>query len=127
MYDLQRLQSDAYVLLKQLIASPSFSGQEDKTADLIERFLAERQIPTKRIHNNIVARNKYFDAQKPTLLLNSHHDTVRLVNGWQSDPFKPTEKDGKLIGMGSNDAGAPEFSSSPVAAMTILYGKSGAS
>ena len=107
MYDLQRLQSDAYVLLKQLIASPSFSGQEDKTADLIERFLAERQIPTKRIHNNIVARNKYFDAQKPTLLLNSHHDTVRPVNGWQSDPFKPTEKDGKLIGLGSNDAGAP--------------------
>ncbi len=107
MQDLRRLQSEALQLLKQLIATPSFSGQEQETADLIEGFLAKHGIKTQRIYNNILAHNKYFEPGKPTLLLNSHHDTVKPVNGWLSDPFTPLEKEGKLIGLGSNDAGAP--------------------
>jgi acetylornithine deacetylase len=48
-----------------------------------------------------------FQAGRPTILLNSHHDTVKPTSSWTLDPFTPTEEDGKLIGLGSNDAGGP--------------------
>ena len=107
MITFQQLNSAIVELLKALISTPSFSGQEEHTASLIEQFFRERGIPCQRKFNNVWAVNKYFDAGKPTLLLNSHHDTVKPVAGWQTDPFKPTLKEGKLIGLGSNDAGAP--------------------
>jgi acetylornithine deacetylase len=107
MESLKSLQQEALSLLKKLIATPSFSGQEAQTAEAIERFLQKYGVETRRLHNNVWAQNVHFDAQKPTLLLNSHHDTVKPVSGWQSDPFAPLEKEGKLIGLGSNDAGAP--------------------
>ncbi|NOX89387.1 MAG: M20 family metallo-hydrolase [Calditrichaeota bacterium] len=106
MIEIKTLTKEAIELLQQLIATPSFSGEEEKTADLIERFLADHGVQTRRIFNNIWAVNKYFDPQKPTILLNSHHDTVKPVEGWTCDPFTPHLKDGKLIGLGSNDAGA---------------------
>jgi acetylornithine deacetylase len=99
------LQTDALTLLKQLIATPSFSKEEDNTADIIEEFLERKGVKT-RVHlNNIWATNKFFDEKKPTILLNSHHDTVKPNKGYTLDPFKPIEKDGKLFGLGSNDAG----------------------
>ena len=55
--------------------------------------------------NNIWATNKYFDEGKPTILLNSHHDTVKPNKGYTLDPLTPIERDGKLFGLGSNDAG----------------------
>ncbi len=101
------LYHDAVGLLKQLIATPSFSKEEDNTADLIEEFLEKRGVKT-RVHlKNIWATNKYFDPSRPTVLLNSHHDTVRPNKGYTLDPFVPVEKDGKLFGLGSNDAGGP--------------------
>jgi len=96
---------NAVDLLKKLIATPSFSKEEDQTAMLIESFLADRNITSTRIGNNIIARNKFFDAQKPTILLNSHHDTVKPNPQYSKDPFDPELKDGKLYGLGSNDAG----------------------
>src|SRR4029453_2396507 len=99
------LQTEAIGLLRQLIAIPSFSKEEDNTADLIDEFLDKKGIKT-RVHlNNIWARNKFYDENKPTLLLNSHHDTVKPNKGYALDPFIPVEKDGKLFGLGSNDAG----------------------
>ena len=92
-------------LLKQLIASPSFSRQEDKTAGIISRFLKASGVSIQQQKNNIWAKNKYFDPQKPTLLLNSHHDTVKPNPGYTRDPFLPETEDGKLFGLGSNDAG----------------------
>jgi len=71
------LTEKAIELLKKLICTPSFSGEEDKTGDAIEEFLKSFGVDTKRQHNNIYAFNKYFDESKPTLLLNSHHDTVK--------------------------------------------------
>ena len=59
-----------------------------------------------RKHHNFWMRNKYFDSHKPTLLLNSHHDTVKPNDGYTLDPFDPMIKEGKLLGLGSNDAGA---------------------
>ncbi|MDJ1502472.1 M20 family metallo-hydrolase [Xanthocytophaga agilis] len=96
---------EAIALLKKLIAIPSFSKQEDKTGDCIASFLEEKGIPFQRVKNNIWATNKYFDSQKPTILLNSHHDTVKPNASYTLDPFDPVEKDGRLYGLGSNDAG----------------------
>lgn len=93
-------------LLKRLIETPSFSRNEDKTADIIDAFLQDFQVKTERKFNNVWCRSKYYDATKPTVLLNSHHDTVKPVNGWQRNPFIASVEDGKLYGLGSNDAGA---------------------
>jgi acetylornithine deacetylase len=96
---------DALGLIKRLIATPSFSREEDKTAGLIEAFFQEKQIPYQRLKNNVWAKNRHFDAAKPTLLLNSHHDTVKPNKSWTLDPFQPLEREDKLFGLGSNDAG----------------------
>ena len=99
------LQQEAKQLLEKLIATPSFSKEEDKTADLIQDYLHQKKVKTERKKNNIWAINAHYDGAKPTLLLNSHHDTVRPNKGFTLDPFTPIEKDGKLYGLGSNDAG----------------------
>lgn len=101
----QRLITNAIRLLKNLIETPSFSSEEDKTAILIENWFKDNDIPFKRTVNNVWATNKYFDKTKPTMLLNSHHDTVKPNNGYTKDPFKAIVEDGKLYGLGSNDAG----------------------
>lgn len=105
MKDIESLYSEAVNLLKQLIVIPSFSREEQLTGDLLEKYLNEKSVETSRKMNNIWARNKYFDASKPTILLNSHHDTVKPNSGYTRDPFAATEEDGKLYGLGSNDAG----------------------
>ncbi len=102
---INELQSKAVQLLKKLIATSSFSKEEDLTGDIIEAFLASHKIKTGRIKNNIWATNLYFDSTKPSILLNSHHDTVKPNKGYTLDPFSPIEKDEKLYGLGSNDAG----------------------
>lgn len=93
-------------LLKALIQTPSFSGDEVKTADLIQEWLKGFEIESKRHKNNIWASNKYFDAAKPSILINSHHDTVRPNQGYTNNPFEAKIEEGKLYGLGSNDAGA---------------------
>lgn len=98
---------EAIELLAQLISIPSFSREEDKTADAIQEFFRKRNIPTHRHGNNVWAKNLDFKEGKPTLLLNSHHDTVKPNPAYTRDPFKPVIEDGKLYGLGSNDAGGP--------------------
>ncbi|MCC6727507.1 MAG: M20 family metallo-hydrolase [Saprospiraceae bacterium] len=100
------LKIEAIHLLQQLIATPSFSREEAATADLLAVFFHRKNIPTERAGNNIWARAKHWQPDRPTLLLCSHHDTVRPVAGWQGDPFQPAVEEGKLYGLGSNDAGA---------------------
>jgi len=89
MTDIKTLHEQAVSLLQQLIAIPSFSKEENHTADLIERFLQEKGVQTHRKMNNIWAWNKHFDEFKPTVLLNSHHDTVKPNSGYTRDPFEP--------------------------------------
>jgi acetylornithine deacetylase len=101
----KNLQEEALKLLKELISTPSFSKEEDQTASLIARFLGIKSIPHFRIGNNVYAFNKHFTENKPVILLNSHHDTVKPNRSYTTDPFLPVEKDGKLYGLGSNDAG----------------------
>lgn len=102
---IQTLYEDAVLLLKELIATPSFSKEEEVTAGILCRFLGQREVVHARVGNNVFAKNKYYAESKPTLLLNSHHDTVRPNKGYTLDPFFPLEKEGKLFGLGSNDAG----------------------
>lgn len=102
-----KLFEDALKLLKDLITIPSFSKEEDGTANCIESFLNKKEIKVNRFLNNVWAVNKFFDEKKITLLLNSHHDTVKPNAGYTNDPFKVIEADGKLFGLGSNDAGGP--------------------
>ncbi|HEX6845408.1 MAG TPA: hypothetical protein VF144_00450, partial [Chitinophagaceae bacterium] len=99
------LEGAAIELLKQLIATPSFSKEEDNSSAVLKKFLENHSIKTEQHLYNIWARNKYFDPTKPAILLNSHHDTVKPNKGYTLDPFSPIEKEGKLFGLGSNDAG----------------------
>lgn len=117
--DLHTLQQDAIELLKQLISTPSFSKEEDQTAAILTAFFQQRNIPVQQKGYNVWAKNKHFDASKPTILLNSHHDTVKPNKGYTLDPFTPVEKDGKLFGLGSNDAGGPLVSL--IAAFLYFY------
>ncbi|MFQ3297431.1 MAG: acetylornithine deacetylase [Polaribacter sp.] len=103
--NIEKLTVNAISLLKNLIETQSFSKEEENTAKLIERWFIEANIPFKRTKNNIWTTNKYFDESKPTLLLNSHHDTVKANSAYTKDPFKAIVEDGKLYGLGSNDAG----------------------
>ncbi len=101
----RQLTEKALELLKKLISIQSFSSEEDKTANAIENWFTSFNIPFTRDNNNVYAKNKYWDNSKPTLLLNSHHDTVKPNSAYTKDPFKPHIEDGKLYGLGSNDAG----------------------
>jgi acetylornithine deacetylase len=96
---------EAIVLLKELIATPSFSKEEDQTAGIISRYLANKGVATSRVGNNVFALNLFYDERKPTILLNSHHDTVQPNAQYTRNPFSPQIQDGKLYGLGSNDAG----------------------
>ena len=96
---------NAVDLLKQLISTPSFSKEENDTAEIICAFFSKHSVAFARVGNNIYAKNKHYDVNKPSILLNSHHDTVLPNKGYTIDPFTPVEKDGKLYGLGSNDAG----------------------
>jgi acetylornithine deacetylase len=99
------LQDEAISLLKELIATPSLSKEEDQTAGILCRFIGNKGITHTRVGNNVFALNKYYDENKPTILLNSHHDTVKPNPQYTRNPFSPDEVDGKLFGLGSNDAG----------------------
>lgn len=93
-------------LLQKLIGVSSFSKEEDKAAEIVRKFLKSKKIPFESKLNNTWAKNKHYNFLKPTILLNSHIDTVKPVSGWNKDPFRADVEDDKLFGLGSNDAGA---------------------
>jgi acetylornithine deacetylase len=104
---IQQLTQESIALLDQLIATPSTSRDEAITADIIEAFLKARvRGKVERIHNNVFVRTPLWDDTRPTLLMNSHHDTVRPSASYTRDPYAPTHEEGRIYGLGSNDAGA---------------------
>ena len=105
MIAIDELFDKAVKLLSDLISTESFSKEENKTADIIENFFVKNNVKPNRLKNNVWASNLYFDEEKPTILLNSHHDTVKPNKGYTRDPFSPDIEDDKLYGLGSNDAG----------------------
>lgn len=97
---------EAVGLLKQLISTPSFSREEGAAADIMESYMKACGLKVGRNGNNVWTQSLQYDKRKPTILLNSHIDTVKPVSGWSRDPFEAQEEHGKLYGLGSNDAGA---------------------
>lgn len=105
MKSIAELQQEAVALLQSLIRTQSFSSEEDKTATLIRTWLEGHGVACKQEKNNVYAINKHEDPCKPYLLLNSHHDTVKPNSGYSRNPYEATIENGKLYGLGSNDAG----------------------
>lgn len=117
----EKLAAESIDLLQSLIAIPSYSREEDKTAYILELFFSEHGLHPKRKQNNIWSINQFYDPEKPTILLNSHHDTVKPNPGYTRNPFSSDIKDGKLYGLGSNDAGGCLVSL--IAAFRYFYDK----
>jgi acetylornithine deacetylase/succinyl-diaminopimelate desuccinylase-like protein len=105
--DIALLHHKAITLLQDLIKTPSISKEEDKTASIIFDLLEKEGAKPRRDKNNVFALNTHFDHDKPTILLNSHHDTVKPNIKYTRDPYDAKIEDGKLFGLGSNDAGGP--------------------
>lgn len=104
------MEPDKYIglavqLLGELISIPSVSRDEKLAADHLEGFLRERGKDPVRRDNNVWVRH-HLSAQLPTILLNSHIDTVKPVEGWTKDPFAILHEDERIYGLGSNDAAA---------------------
>jgi acetylornithine deacetylase len=115
------LYKEAVDLLQQLISIASYSKYEDGTAAAIDTFLVQRGVKTHRLLNNVWAVNEFFNPSKPSILLNSHHDTVKANHQYTNDPFTPVIEDGKLFGLGSNDAGGCLISL--IAAFLFFYNR----
>jgi acetylornithine deacetylase len=114
--------SDAAIsFLQEMIAIPSLSKNEDKVADHIQSEIESYGIPTLRVKNNVIAFNKTFSAESPSIILNSHHDTVPPNTNYSKNPYLPTIEDGKIYGLGSNDAGG--CLSSLIHCFIALYGE----
>lgn len=105
-HDIPHMTGEAIGLLKSLISLPSISREETQAADFLQNYIETEGVQTGRKGNNVWCFSPMFDLKKPTILLNSHIDTVKPVNGWRKDPFTPCEENGRLYGLGSNDAGA---------------------
>lgn len=113
---------EALDLLKGMISIPSFSREENNVADYIELQWTRAGHTVHRKGNNCWLISPFFNINHPTLLLNSHIDTVKPAAGWTFDPFCPAEgEDGRITGLGSNDAGASVVSL--YAAYTFLSAK----
>ena len=97
---------DAIDLLKGMISRPSFSGKETSVADFLQSQWEKAGHKVHRKANNLWCIAPGFDSVRPTILINSHIDTIQPVAGWDKDPFAPEEEDDYLYGLGSNDAGA---------------------
>ena len=102
----EQLYENAVALLRQMIQTPSFSKEEAGTAGLLAEFLQERGVEVHRKKNNVWAFNRHYNPAKPTILLNSHHDTVKPNGAYTRDPFAATIEGDRLYGLGSHDAGA---------------------
>ncbi|MEK6481217.1 M20 family metallo-hydrolase [Catalinimonas sp. 4WD22] len=99
------LAEQAINLLQKLIATTSLSKDEDQTADILADYLEKQGLFVNRLMNNVWVKSRDFDDQKPTILLNSHHDTVKPASTYSRNPYAADIEDGKLYGLGSNDAG----------------------
>jgi acetylornithine deacetylase len=104
---MKSLTSKTISLLQKMIAIQSYSKEEEIVVSLINDFLKSYSVDTHLFKNNVWAANKYFNKKLPTILLNSHHDTVKPNTGYTRDPLSPDIENGTLYGLGSNDAGGP--------------------
>ncbi len=101
----EKYENDAIELLKRLIATPSISRNEKEAADIMEKTISSYGFATHREANNVWTIDPHYDANKPTLLLNAHIDTVKPVDSWKRNPYEPCMEGTTLYGLGCNDCG----------------------
>ncbi|MFW5644594.1 MAG: M20/M25/M40 family metallo-hydrolase, partial [Bacteroidota bacterium] len=101
---IENIEKQALSLLKQIIAIPSLSGDEELLSRFLENWLRERNFIVNKKNNNIWVES-ILDESLPRILLNSHMDTIKVVSGWTHDPFLAEEEGDRLYGLGSSDAG----------------------
>ncbi|GAO29084.1 M20 family metallo-hydrolase [Geofilum rubicundum] len=104
---IDQLHAESVEVLKMLISIPSLSRDEKAAADRVEAFLVKMGHPPQRRKNNCWVVAPGYQVGRPTILLNSHIDTVKASDHWESDPLTPVLEGDKLTGLGSNDAGGP--------------------
>lgn len=104
--DTTRYFNQAINLLKLMISIPSISREEKEVVDMMQDYIEKNGISCQRKGNNLWCKSPFFDEHKPTILLNSHVDTVKPAAGWNKHPFTALIENDKLYGLGSNDAGA---------------------
>ena len=97
--------NDAVELLRELIATPRVSREETAAADIMAARMEQWGLQPQREANNVWAICPDYDAQRPTLLLNAHIDTVKAVASWTRDPHDAAIEGDRLYGLGSNDCG----------------------
>lgn len=103
---MDNLTSEAVQLLREMVAIPSASFNEDEVCGHISRWMAVRGIGHERVGNNIIA-SSISDPEAPTLMLCAHMDTVEPCEGYSFDPYQPEDcPEGFVCGLGSNDDGA---------------------
>jgi acetylornithine deacetylase len=91
-------------LLLEMLSLPAVSREEQRRSDFLEGYMKQMGWPVRRIHHNLLVGDP--GAPGAAVLMNSHMDTVPPAEGWESDPFSPLVKGEKIVGLGSNDAGA---------------------
>lgn len=97
--------SDAEALLQKLVRIVSYSGEENMAAQFVFNYLSDKGADCVKLKNNVIAYSRDFKPSRPTLMLNSHLDTVKAGNGYTFDPFNPPLSEDRILGLGSNDAG----------------------
>lgn len=101
------LVEESIALLRRMVATPSLSREEGAVCDLVQRQLNEWGLPVNRHGNNLWLESGCDRGGCPTVLLNSHLDTVKPASGYTRDPYDAHIEHGRLYGLGSNDAGGP--------------------
>ena len=95
--------AELLALHRELVATPSVSGSEGAIADLVYDWLRARLPRVERRGDNVLG---WVGDAGPILCLCSHLDTVPPGPGWTHDPWTPRLTEGRVHGLGANDAKA---------------------
>ncbi|MEO9967230.1 MAG: M20 family metallo-hydrolase [Reichenbachiella sp.] len=98
---------EAVGLLSGMIEIPSLSRDEGEVVDYLISYFKTKDLDTDRHGNNIWLKSKKWNNDMPTILLNSHTDTVKPAESYALEPYQAIHREGRLYGLGSNDAGGP--------------------
>lgn len=94
--------AELLALHREIVAIPSLSHHERPLSDHLEAWLRSRGVAVSRFGDNIFAAW----GRGPLVCFNTHLDTVPPAPGWTHPPHTPAVVDGRVYGLGSNDAKA---------------------
>ncbi len=94
---------DVIELFKKLLSYKSITPNDDGSLDFIREYLKDFKAIwiNKEDVKNLFLYKKFGDGEH--LCFGGHVDVVPAGVGWESDPFAPIEKDGKIFARGAQD------------------------